>query len=151
MKKILLAVCLFSLLQSSSAQTCEEREAKLLYIFGGATAAVMYNTYAFVGAVCDAHIKKSYDSAFAAQLLTEQVSFISNQLKLSDTLLNASYVRSAEDRDYFTDYIGVLKGIQQQAQHYLDFMKSKSSLKQISYNDQRQQNWAEIKRLLGME
>lgn len=151
MKKILLAVYLISLVQSSSAQTCEEREAKLLYIFGGTTAMVLYNTYAFVGVVCDAYAKKTYDSAFATQLLAEQISFISNQSKLNDTLLNAGYVRSAEDREFFTDYIGLLKGIQQQAQHYLDFIKSKSTLKQIAYEDQRQQNWEEIKRLLGIE
>jgi hypothetical protein len=150
MKRIIAIVLLLAFLNPATAQTCEERESKLLYIFGGTTAMVMYNTYAFIGAVCDAYAKETYDSAFATQLLAEQIVFIGNQLKISDTLINANYVKSKEDREFFTDYIGVLKGIQSQAQHYNDYIKTKSALKQMAYNDQRQQNWAEIKRLLGI-
>jgi hypothetical protein len=151
MKKILLIVCLISFLNPANAQTCEEREAKLLYIFGGATAVVMYNSYAFVGAVADAHAKKAYETDFALQLLEEQVKFISNQLKLSDTLVNPNYVKSADDRIFFKDYIGVLKGIQLQAQHYIDFVNTQNEEKRTAYNDRRVKNWAEIKRLLGIE
>ena len=151
MKKIMLAVLLIGLIKPATAQTCEEREAKLLYIFGGATAVVMYNTYAFVGAVADAHAKKAYETDFSLQLLEEQVKFISNQLKLSDTLINANYVKSAEDRIFFSDYIGVLKGVQLQAQHYIDLVKTQHEDKRTAYNEQRKKNWAEIKRLLGIE
>jgi len=151
MKKILISALILFASLTSFSQTCEERQDKMLGAMGGLSAGFMYNTYAAIGAICDGYVGGTYEQANAEELLDNQKKLTENLLKLLDELLEKNYLPDQNDKDFMRSTISVIKGLQSQAQYFLDYIKNKTDQRKDKYESQRKENWKQISKLMGLD
>lgn len=148
MKKMILIAALFiGGIGSTSAQCSEAvREA-----FGGMSSMALYNTYITIGAVADSYVAKNYNSERVQTLMDEQVSMIGAvSVMLDAALSDESGSLSEDDKAYVRSMIACLKSLKDEAQGLHDYALDGSQAANDRYNTNRDQAWAEIEVLLGL-
>jgi hypothetical protein len=151
MKKI---ICTFSILLisiTSFSQTCEERESKLLEAMGSFSAAAMYNSYGVVGSIADGFGGEVYKAEMVNSLLNAQIALCNNLVKVMDSLKTANILTTQSDKNYATDAIEIFNGLKNQANLFLDYIKDKSQQKMDDYSNQRDKNWKDLCKLMGIK
>jgi len=151
MRKYLLIIVTLFAFNSSFSQTCEEREDKLLSAVGGFSAGLLYNTYAVIGSVGDAFGKDAYTAETVADLMNAQKNMADNLIKLIDGLMKDNLLKDENDKNYITATKDIIAGLKKQAEILADYAKTNSSQQQKAYEQQRQKNWKDISKLMGIE
>jgi hypothetical protein len=151
MKKILIAFCLLIISVKGFTQTCEQREAKLLETLGSFSAGFLYNTYGMIGGIVDGYANNAYTAEKANTLVDEQKKITDNLAKVLDELNTGNFLNDKSDQDYVTTAINILKGLKSQIRFFQDYVKTKSTQSQDQYEQQRQKNWKDISKLMGID
>jgi hypothetical protein len=111
----------------------------------------MYNTYLSIGSVSDAYVKEVYTKENTLALLEEQVNLIENIRKMLNELLEKKSLTAADDQRFVKETMEVMKGLQQQARFFKEYVNTKDNTKATSYENQRQSNWKNISKLMGLD
>lgn len=153
MKKIILLaiISILSLNSFSQQPACEQREEKLLQTIGSFSSALFYNTYGALGSIADGYTNDLYNNNMVNGLLDAQKKLMDNLMKVLIDLDTGHYVIDTKNRDYIASSIDILKGLKQQAQLVLDYVKSKTPQRLEAYEAQRQKNWKDISKLMGIK
>ncbi len=151
MKKIIFAIFILTTSFNSFSQTCEEREDRLLEVFGGFSAGLLYNTYGLIGGISDGYAHDAYDAVTVSDLMNAQKKVADNLVKVLEDLKNGGYLKDKKDQDFAGSIINILKGLKKQAQLLEDFADNKTRQKQDAYEVQRKHNWSAISKLMGIE
>lgn len=151
MKKIVFTIAFFSISYCTIAQSCEERENKLLSAIGSFSAGLLYNTYGLIGSVADAFEKNAYPPETVADLMNAQKNMADNLIKMIDGLLNENALSNDKEKNYITAAKEVITGLKKQAEILADYARTNSSRQQKAYEQQRQKNWKDISKLMGIE
>jgi hypothetical protein len=151
-KKLIVSLSILFLSSFAMGQTtCEQREAKLLEGFGSFSAGLLYNTYGVIGSISDGYMHDAYNAESATNLLDAQKRLMDNLVKVLEDLKAGSYLSDQTDIDYATSAAEILKGLKTQAQLMTDYIKTNSASKQSDYSKQREKNWKQIAKLMGIE
>jgi len=151
MKKYLLILATLFVFTNSFSQTCEEREDKLLSAVGGFSAGLLYNTYGLIGSVGDAFGKDAYTAETVTDLMNAQKNMADNLIKLIDGLITDNALKDENDKNYIIATKEIIAGLKKQAEILADYAKTNSSQQQKAYEQQRQKNWKDISKLMGIE
>ena len=151
MKKWFVAVTALILSSVSFGQTCEQRETKLLEAVGSFSAAMLYNTYGVIGSIVDGYAHDAYQAERVNNLLDAQKKLMDNLVKVFEELKEGGILTAADDMNYATAAITIMKGLKLQAQFMLDYMKDNTKKSQDAYDAQRTKNWKDISKLMGLE
>jgi hypothetical protein len=151
MRKHIIVLFLLTASISSSSQTCEERENKLLKGFGGFSAGMLYNTYGLIGSISDGFAHDAYDALTISNLMDAQKKVADNLVKVLDELKSGGYLKDKKDQDFADSVINTLKGLKKQAQLLVDYADNKNRQKQDAYEVQRKQNWSALSKLMGID
>lgn len=150
MKKVLLTISLLSITAFSVAQTCEEREKKLLEAVGSFSAAALYNTYATIGSISDAFGHDAYDAVTVSDLVTAQIKMMDNLINVMQGMADQKTLVNATDTAYAVKATDVLKGLKLQAQLLDQYADNRRQQKLNEYEAQRKKNWSAISKLMGI-
>lgn len=151
MKNLLFSIFILLISVNIYSQTCEEREGKLLEAMGSFSAAAMYNTYGAIGSIADGFGGEVYKAEMVTSLLNAQIALCGNLIKVMDSLKTGKILTAQSDQNYSTDVIAILKGLKNQASFFLDYVKDKAQQKMDDYSAQRDKNWKDLCKLMGME
>jgi hypothetical protein len=151
MKKILLAFVFGAAALHVSGQNCEEREQALLTAFGGLSASYLYNTYGVIGSIGDGFGCDTYDVEMVDDLLSAQKRVLDNMIATIDNLINKKHLTDTSDISYSKSFIALMKGLRQQADLLIDYSKTKAKKKLTEYEAQRNKNWKDLAKLMGIE
>jgi hypothetical protein len=151
MKKIFFALLVLTISVNSFSQTCEEREDKLLSAVGGFSAGLLYNTYGLIGSVADAFGKDAYSAETVTDLMNAQKNMADNIIKMLDGLIKDNALKDENDKNYVIATKEIIAGLKKQAEILADYAKTNSSQQQRAYEQQRQKNWKDISKLMGIE
>ena len=151
MKKIIVSITLILCSTINFAQTCEEREDKLLTIVGSFSVGMLYNTYGLIGSVADAYGKDAYTAETVTDLMNAQRNLADNIIKMLDGLIQENMLKDENDKTYVTGVKDILAGLKKQAEILTNYAKTNSNQHQKAYEQQRQKNWKDISRLMGIE
>ena len=151
MKKILVAICLLAFASNSFAQTCEEREDKLLGMMGSFSAGFLYNTYGLIGSIADGYGHDAYNTTTATDLLTAQKKLADNMISLFEKTINENAFKDQKDKDYLTSCVAIIKGFKTQIDLLLKIVKNNSQNNLDNYDVQRTKNWKDISKLMGID
>lgn len=151
MKKIFFALLVLTISVNSFSQTCEEREDKLLSAVGGFSAGLLYNTYGLIGSVADAFGKDAYSAETVTDLMNAQKNMADNIIKMLDGLIKDNALKDENDKNYVIATKDIIAGLKKQAEILADYAKTNSSQQQRAYEQQRQKNWKDISKLMGIE
>lgn len=151
MKKIFFALLVLIISVNSFSQTCEEREDKLLSAVGGFSAGLLYNTYGLIGSVADAFGKDAYSAETVTDLMNAQKNMADNIIKMLDGLIKDNALKDENDKNYVIATKDIIAGLKKQAEILADYAKTNSSQQQRAYEQQRQKNWKDISKLMGIE
>lgn len=151
MKKIVYSVYILLISLNGFSQNCEEREGKLLEAIGSFSATAIYNTYGVIGSIADGFGGDVYKAEMVNSLLSAQISLCDNLIKVMDSLKTDKTLTAASDQNYATDVVAILKGLKNQAKFFLEYVKDKSQQKLDDYSNQRDKNWKDICKLMGIE
>jgi hypothetical protein len=150
MKTGILLFAIFSTTFNSYSQTCEEREKKLLGVFGGFSAGMLYNTYGTIGSISDGFAHEAYDALTVSDLMDAQKKVVDNLVKVLEELKNPGYLKDTKDQDFAVSVINILRGLKKQAQLLDEYVNNKNRQKMEAYAEQRKQNWSAISKLMGI-
>lgn len=151
MKKILVALCMLAVTSSSFAQTCEEREDKLLGIMGSLSAGFLYNTYGLIGSLADGYGHDAYDATTVTDLLNAQKKLSDNMIGLFEKAINENAFKDLKDKDYLVASISIIKGFKTQIELLLKVVKNNSQNNLDNYDTQRNKNWKDLSKLMGIK
>lgn len=151
MKNLLFSIGILLISVNIYSQNCEEREGKLLEAMGSFSAAAMYNTYGAIGSIADGFGGEVYKAEMVTSLLNAQIALCGNLIKVMDSLKTGKILTAQSDQNYSTDVIAILKGLKNQASFFLDYVKDKAQQKMDDYSAQRDKNWKDLCKLMGME
>jgi hypothetical protein len=151
MKKIIIAISFISIHYITNAQTCEEREEKLLSTVGGFSAGLVYNTYGLIGSVADGYSKDAYSPETVSDLMNAQKKMADNLVKMIQGLINENSLKENRDKNYMLALMEVIQGLKKQAELLIDYSTTNSGQKQRAYEEQRKKSWSAISKLMGIE
>lgn len=144
---------LFLLLFYSSvlnSQTVEQRETKLLESIGTLSSAYIYNAFMVIGSVSDASVDKVYTDSLATAVLLEQQGMLDVVSESLSKLVKEKALKDINDINYVNTLSPLLKGLKAQAQAYIDFLKTKSTVHTTEFTRLRKSNWKSICAILGI-
>jgi hypothetical protein len=150
MKKLVLLLAILSTTLNSYSQTCEERENKLLEVFGGFSAGMLYNTYGVIGSISDGFAHEAYDALTVSDLMDAQKKVADNMVNMLEGLKSGGFLKDIKDQNYIASVIIILQGLKKQAQILDEYVNNKSRQKMEEYAEQRKQNWSAISKLMGI-
>jgi hypothetical protein len=151
MKKIFIALTVLFLSSISYAQTCEEREDKLLSSMGSFSAAVLYNSYGMIGAIADGYNNNAYDAKAVNDLMVTQQKLYDNLAQVLEELKSGNVLKDESDKKYAASAIEILKGLKRQAKLMNDYAETRNQKNQELFEAQRKKNWKDIATLMGIE
>lgn len=151
MKKLIIILCIFALPAFVNAQTCEQRESKLLETLGSFSAAFLYNSYGMIGGVADGYGTNTYTTQKVNELMDEQATLIDNLVKVLNDLKSGGFLKDKQDVDYVNTANSILNGLKRQTALIKSYVASKSDQNWNSYDEQRKKNWKDIAKLMGIE
>lgn len=150
MKKLLLATCFLAFLNTSQAQSCEEREAQMLGVMGSLSAGFLYNTYGLLGSIADGFTHEAYDPATATDLVTAQQKLADNMIGLLEKNITANAFKDEKDKTYIQTCINIIKGLRKQADCLLNMVNNNNQKQRNAYEEQRKKNWKDLSKLMGL-
>jgi hypothetical protein len=150
MKKMILAICILGISFNSYAQTCEEREGKLLGVMGSLSAGFLYNTYALLGSISDGYAHDAYNAETATDLVNAQKQLADNMTSLLEKIIKDKAFKDKKDEDYLGACITIIKGLKAQAGYLVDLVKNNSQKNTNAYEEQRRKNWKDLSKLMGV-
>jgi hypothetical protein len=150
MKKFILVFGILALSYSSQAQTCEEREGRLLEVMGTLSAGFLYNTYALLGAIADGHAHDAFSNESATDILNAQIQLAENITGMLEKTIREKAFKEKKDEDYITSCITIIKGLKSQADYLVGLVKNNSQKNTNAYEDQRKKNWKDLSKLMGI-
>ena len=151
MKNCLMLLLGLSLSLCSISQTCDEREPKLISAIGSFSAATLYNTYGLIGSISDSYAEEIYDAPKVNSLLEAQVKMIDNLIKVLESLEISKSLTISSDREYSLKAIEVFKGLRKQEMAMQDYSSNKTERKLRAYEQQRDENWKSLSKLMGID
>ena len=151
MKKLFLFLCIILLLSTAYGQTCEEREKELLTTIGSFSAGYLYNTYGMIGSISDGFVHDAYDAETVNDLLKAQNNLLDHLTNTMEKLVKGQFLTDSVDIRYAGSAALVLKGLKKQSELLMEYVKNKSKQKSDAYDDQRNRNWKEISKLMGLK
>lgn len=151
MKKIMLALMLLTATFAAPAQTCEEREAKLLETAGAFSAGYLYNTYGMIGAIADGYVKDAYNTTTVRDIMKAQQQLADNITGMIQKMVTNNILKDEADVTYMKECMTIMKGLKTQAQYLIDYAETGKADRQNAYAEQRDKNWKAISKLMGVE
>jgi hypothetical protein len=151
MKNVILACTLIIISLSSSSQTCELREEKLIECLGAFTAGYLYNTYGLIGSVSDAFANDVYDAKTTNNLLGAQKKVLDNLGPLLDSLVSIGTFSSKEYREDVATTKSIFNGLKKQIDLMLEYIRSKTPQRLEAFEEQRKKNWSAISKMMGID
>lgn len=156
MKKILIsaAISLFSLhsfSQDSTANICEQREARLMETMNSFSASLLYNTYGLIGSIFDGFQSDTYDGKISFDLLTGQKKMVANLITSLERSIEVNLFRDDINKNYMISYISILKGFDTQIDMMLKIVKNNTKKSIDIYLALRNQSWKQINQLMGIK
>lgn len=151
MKKMTWALALLFLSLNGMTQTCEERETKLQTAFNGIHAGFLYNTYGLIGSITDGYTHEAYTAEQVTDLLKAQQKMAGNMYTLLEKMIKEDAFSSGLTRDYIQSSLPILKGLETQAGLFLAMVSNKNKKTTAAYEEQRNQNWQALSRLMGVK
>ncbi len=150
MKKIIPILLLLIGSFQSFSQSCEERELKLVAAIGSFSSALLYNTYGLIGSIADGYGQDVYDVTTTNDLLAAQRKLAGNLVIVLENLSQEQSLQGQFEKEYAAAAIAVLKGLDKQAQLMQEYVKKRNQSKLEAYSTQRDKNWKDISRLMGL-
>ena len=119
-----------------------------LYLIGAMGATQVYLSYAYIGAIGDGYVNKSYDTAKVQELMGE-VSGMSQHLVSQLEKVNAGDL-TAEDREAITQMIDINKLLKNEADKLVAFSEKPTTVNAEAFEAVRREVWPKIAKLLGI-
>jgi hypothetical protein len=119
-----------------------------LYLIGAMGATQVYLSYAYIGAIGDGFVNKSYDAAKVQELMNE-VSGMSQHLVQQLEKVNAGELTD-EDRQAITQMIEINTLLKREADALVAFSKKPTTQSAESFESVRREVWPKIAKLLGI-
>ncbi len=151
MKKPIIAFFIVTASLNSFSQTCEEREDKLLGMMGGLSAGFLYKTYGLIGSIADGYGQDAYSESTVTDLLDAQKKLADNMIVLLEKLVTENAFKKQADKDYVISSVKIIKGLKAQAQLLQNLIKSKTQKNIAAYDEQRNKNWKDLSKLMGVD
>lgn len=151
MKKFILSILLIFVYLHSFSQTCEERESKLLSLMGSFSAGFLYNTYGLIGSIADGYEQGAYNATTVTDLLDAQKTVADNMTNSLEKMSTENVFLKQTDKEYVVAIINIIKGLKIQSQFLLAIVKSKTQKNSIAYEEQRNKNWKDLSKLMGIK
>jgi hypothetical protein len=120
-----------------------------LYLIGAMGATQVYLSYAYIGAIGDGFVNKSYDSAKVKELMGE-VSGMSQHLVTQLKKVNEGEL-TAEDREAITQMIDINTLLKKEADALASYSEKPSPLNAETFENVRIEVWPKIAKLLGIK
>jgi hypothetical protein len=133
---------------SAPAEPGTEPVDERLYLIGAMGATQVYLSYAYIGAIGDGYVNKSYDAAKVQELMGE-VSGMSQHLVQQLEKVNAGEL-TAEDRAAITQMIDINRLLKKEADALVAFSQKPTTQNAESFESVRREVWPRIARLLGI-
>lgn len=151
MKKIFLILFIGVVSLKSFSQNCEERESQLLGAMGSLSAGFLYNTYGLIGSIADGYGHDAYKAATVTDLLNAQQKLADNVIELLEKMIKENVFKDQDDKDYMASSINIIKVLKSQVQIFLNFMNNKKQENLDAYDAQRNKNWKDLSKLMGIK
>jgi hypothetical protein len=122
----------------------------LLTSIGALGAGYMYTSYLAIGAVADGHYFEVYDDETAIQLM-EEIKSISDATSTSLQELLGNENLAIEDFNFINEMISTLGLLFKEAESYQNYIDTGEERYATVYDNYRNNAWAKITELLGIE
>lgn len=119
-----------------------------LYLIGAMGATQVYLSYAYIGAIGDGYVNKSYDAAKVQELMGE-VSGMSQHLVQQLEKVNEGDLTN-EDRAAITQMIDINRLLKKEADALVAFSQKPTAANAESFEGVRREVWPKIAKLLGI-
>jgi len=119
-----------------------------LYLIGAMGATQVYLSYAYIGAIGDGYVNKSYDAAKVQELMGE-ISGMSQHLVQQLEKVNAGELTN-EDRTAITQMIDINRLLKKEADALVLFSQKPTAQNAESFEAVRREVWPKIAKLLGI-
>jgi len=119
-----------------------------LYLIGAMGATQVYLSYAYIGAIGDGYVNKSYDAPKVQELMGE-VSGMSQHLVQQLEKVNAGELTN-EDRVAITQMIEINRLLKKEADALVAFSQQPTAPNAESFENVRREVWPKIAKLLGI-
>jgi hypothetical protein len=146
MRKTILVAVLLIALGSAGAFAQDE----FLTSIGALGAGYMYTSYLAIGAVADGHYSEVYDDETAMQLM-EEIKSIADSTSGSLQELLGSDTITIDDFNFINEMIATLGLLYKEAESYQNYVQTGEERYATVYNNYRNNAWAKITDLLGIE
>jgi hypothetical protein len=146
MKKTTFVVVLLMALGSVGAFAQDE----FLTSIGALGAGYMYTSYLAIGAVADGHYFEVYDDETAVQLM-EEIKSMANSTSGSLQELLGSDTITLDDFNFINEMIATLGLLSKEAESYQNYIQTGEERYATVYDNYRNNAWAKITDLLGIE
>ena len=151
MRKIIFVLLIFTISHRAVSQTCEKREDQLLGMMGGLSAGFLYNTYGLIGSIADGYGQDAYSESTVIDLLEAQKKLADNMVTLLEKMVAENAFKKQTDKDYVVSSVAVIKGLKTQVQLLITLIKNKSQKNIAAYDQQRNKNWKDLSKLMGVD
>ena len=118
---------------------------------GSLSAGFLYNTYGLIGSIADGYGHDAYTAETVTDLLKAQKNLIDNMITLLEKTIGEKTFKAKSDKDYMTSSVSILKGFETQTDLFLKLVKSKSQKNIEAYDEQRNKNWKDLSKLMGVK
>lgn len=150
-KKTVLALVFFMPLAAPTVQAQSSSKDAALETIGGASGALLYNSYTTLGILADAYGMEAYESDFTIQILDEQIAIYVEMKSQYQNLLDSGFLDDANDRDFTRDIIHGLELLTDEARALKNFVATEGEGEDTDFQESRQAAWDKIAGLLGIE
>lgn len=143
---LLFAVLILVLQPAVKAQTGKDAA---LTALGGTCGALMYNTYLAIGATADGYNAEAYDVETVRALMEEQIGTIATLKDQFKSLINSGFLTNPSDKEYMQEITSTMSLLSTQATALRDYVDGNGTAD--AFETARQNSWAKIAELLGLE
>jgi len=134
---------------SLQAQTTPKTVA--LETIGGASGAMLYNSYTTLGILADAYGADAYDYEFTIDLIDEQIAIYGNMKSQFSALLDSGFLDDENDQIFTRDIILALDLLTDEANALRDYVEYYEEESGDLFQQRREAAWDKIAFLLGIE
>lgn len=120
-----------------------------LYLIGAMGATQVYLTYAYVGAVGDGFVNKTYDSAKVQELMGEVTGMTDHLIKQLQRVRDSEL--TVEDRAALDQMIDINQLLKKQSEALAAYSRDSSQENARAFDDVRVEVWPKISALLGIK
>jgi hypothetical protein len=135
--------------RAAAASPAEEPVDDRLYLIGAMGATQVYLTYAYVGAVGDGFVNKTYDAAKVQELMGEVAGMTDHLIQQLRKVRGGEL--TDDDRTAIDEMIDINVMLKKQAEALSAFSKEDSEENAKTFEDVRTEVWPRISNLLGIK